>query len=121
MPKLLSGFIAKQVGKLLGPQVKPATLIKVTNGVRTTASGGTHPTTTSYAARGFVEGLAAVDIDGTLITRTDVKVCLLAATIAGGQKPSNGDKVTIEGTTYTVLALLDRDPDAAMYSLAARA
>lgn len=121
MPKLLSGFIAKQIGKYLGPQVKAATLIKVTNGTRVSASGGTHPTSTSYAARGWVESYSDADIDGTLITRQDVKVVLLGATIASSQTPSNGDKVTIEGTTYLILNVPGRDPDSAAWECQARA
>ena len=121
MPKLLSGFIAKQIAKKLGPQLKPATLVKVTPGTRTTASGGLHPTSANYAARGFVESYSEQDIDGTIITRQDRKVSLLGQSITGGQVPSSSDLILIEGITYTILNVPGRDPDAAIYECQCRA
>lgn len=117
MPKLLSGFIAKQIAKNIGPQVKPATLIKVTNGQRIPGqvSSGTNPVETSYAARGFVEAFTIRLFDGTLVQTDDKKISLLGGTIAGGQVPIVGDKVTIEGGTYRITGILERDPDGAMY------
>jgi len=122
MPKLLSGFIAKQIAKNLGPQVKAATLIKVANTARTSgqASAGLNPTETSYAARGWVEGYDEKFVDNTTVKMGDRKVSLLGSTIAGGQVPAQGDKVTIEGTTYRVIAVPGRDPDAAVYELQVR-
>jgi hypothetical protein len=121
MPKLLSGFIAKQIAKNLGPQVKAAVLVKVTNGARTAGavSGGLNPTEASYAARGFVDTYDARLVDGTTIRQEDRKVSLLGASIAGGQVPAQGDKVTIEGATYRVLAVA-RDPDGAVYTCQGR-
>lgn len=121
MPKLLSGFIAKQLAKNLGPQVKAATLIKVTNGTRTpgAVSGGLSPTEASYAARGFVDTYNATLVDGTTIRQDDRKVSLLGASIAGSQVPAAGDKVTIEGATYRVITV-ERDPDGAVYTCQGR-
>lgn len=116
------GAIGKLLAKHMGPQLKPATLIKATNTTRTSGavSGGLHPIETSYAARGFLSTLDVNLADGTTVLVDDVKVSLLAATIAGGQVPRAGDKVLIEGTTYRVIRILGRDPDAAMYTMAAR-
>lgn len=117
MPKLLSGFIAKQLGKYMGKQVLPATLIKLTNTTRTTGavSGGLHPTETSYAARGWIEKWSGERIPGSTARREARQVALLGATIAGGQVPIVNDKVTIEGTTYRITEVPERDPDAAVW------
>ena len=117
MPKLLSGFIAKQIGKQLGKQLLDATLIKVTAGARTTGSlaGGPNATEASYAAKGMIEHFSTFSIANSLVSGSDRKVSLLGATIAGGQVPTSTDKITIEGTTYRIINVLDRDPDAAMY------
>jgi len=117
MPKLLSGFIAKTLGKHLGKQVKPATLIKIANTARTpgAVSGGLNPTETAHKARGWIEAYDARLVDGTTIKQDDRKIALLGATIAGGAVPTQGDKVTIEGTTYRIIGVPERDPDAATY------
>lgn len=122
MPKLLSGFIAKQLAKRLGKHVLPAVLIKVVNTTRTpgAVSAGLNPTETSHKARGWIESYEAKFIDGTTIRAEDRKVSLLGASIAGKKIPVQGDRVTIEGTTYRVIAV-SRDPDAAAYELQSRA
>jgi hypothetical protein len=119
MPKLLSGFIAKQIAKGLGRQVKPATLIKVTTGTRTpgSISGGLAQTETSYRARGWIDEYGSGYVPGSTTRREARKVALLGATIAGKQIPTSGDKVTIEGVTYRIAAVPERDPDAAVYML----
>lgn len=117
MPKLLSGYIAKQLGKHLGKQVKPATLIKVTNTARTpgNASGGLNPTEASYSARGWVEEYVGDQVESTTARREARAVALLGATIAGGQVPVKDDKVTIESVTYRITKIRERDPDAAVW------
>lgn len=117
MPKLLSGYVAAQVNKYLGPQLLPATLIKMTQGARTPGnlSGGMNQTFANYAARGFVEGYAAHLIDGSVIQINDRKISLLGKSIAGGQIPATGDRIVIEGATYDVIGVPERDPDGAMY------
>lgn len=119
MPRLLSGFIAKQIGKHLGKEVKPSTLIKVANATRTSGavSGGLNPTETPYTARGWVEEWEGGLVEGSTVRREARKVALLGATIAGGQIPAQGDKVTIEGTTYRIASIDERDPDAAVWVL----
>lgn len=99
---------------------KPATLTKLTPGARgATATAGTNPTTTNYAARGFVADYAAHLVDGTIITRQDRRVSLIGASIAGGAVPAVNDRVTIEGATYTIQKV-GRDAASAMYVLQAR-
>lgn len=123
MANLLKGPIAKQVAKALQKAglTLPATLTKATAGTRTPGdiSGGTNPSTTDYAAQGYIDSYAIALIDGTLILENDRKITLLGASIAGGVTPANGDKITIDGTTYRVIRV-DRDPASATYSCQAR-
>ncbi len=124
MPKLLSGYIAKQVGKYLGKHVLPATLTKVSPGSRTAGSttAGTNPTSADYACRGFVSDYDASEINGTTVQDNDRKVTLLGATIASGQVPKTSDKVTISDkagapmVTYRIRRV-QSDPDGATYTL----
>lgn len=122
MPKLISGYIRGQIAKHLGPHVLDATLVKVAGGTRTAGnqSGGTNPTETSHAAKGWVKGYEARQIDGTLVRSDDRMIALLGGTIDGDAVPEVGDKVTIEGDTYRIVGGREgrgvtRDPDGAKY------
>lgn len=119
--KLIASNFSK-FGKDLG--VTKATLIKVTPGTRNPAavSAGTNPTTTSHAATGLVTSFDASEIDGTLIKKTDRKVLLFGASIAGGAVPEPGDRVTIGGETLTIPAdtPVSGDPVRATYTMAGR-
>ena len=123
MPKLLDGYIAKQVAKGLkaAGMTKPATLIKVTAGTRTPGaiSAGTNPTETSFKCRGLVQRATLSKIGGTLVEKGDRVIVLLGATIAGKQVPTSKDKITIEGVTSRIIAV-DRDPASAAYTCLTR-
>jgi hypothetical protein len=103
-------------GQRLG--VKAATLVKVTPGTRTpgSISGGTNPTTVSYSCSGFVSTFDAFQIDGALIRAEDRKVSLFASTLTAGIVPEPNDKITIDGLTYGVVSILERDPAAVMFT-----
>lgn len=128
MPKLLSGFIRKQIAKHLGKQVLDATLTRPTPGTRTAGavSAGTNPTSVSYAAKGFVSDYDESDFDGTVIVRGDRQIVLLGGTIEGGIVPTVNDRVTIAdfaGQTpveYKVVGPVGSDPDGATFTLQAR-
>lgn len=98
-----------------------ATLIKVTPGTRTVGNpaGGTNPTTTSYAAKGFVSSKLTRRVGGTLVEANDRVVVLFGASIASGQVPTTKDKITIEGKTQAIIDL-DRDPASATYTCLCR-
>ncbi len=103
---------------LVGAEMtKPATLIKVTAGTRTPGSvtGGTNPTTTSFAAQGIVADYSAYSIAESLVKAGDRKVRLFGSTIAGGAVPETNDRITIEGTTFTIIGPVGRDPAGATY------
>jgi len=119
MPKLFGVDIAKEVHKAAAKGLLPATLTKVTPGTRTPGAlgGGTNPTTTTYAVRGFVEDFDTRMIDGTIITAKDRKVTILGHGLT--VEPAPQDKITIESKTYQVVHV-KRDPAAATYTLHVR-
>lgn len=121
--KLFGVDIAKIVAQKIGPGLLDCTLIRVAPGTREAGNlaGGTQPTTTSYACKGFEATLEQRHIDGDLVKRTDVMVVLLGDTIeAGTVVPRAGDRVTSNGVTRSVIAVVDRDAAAASWSLAVR-
>lgn len=121
------GLLDGKLAKIIGPAMKkagldkPATFIKVTPGPRTpgSLSSGTNPTETSYVCRGFVSDYSSDDINGTLVTKEDRKVILFGDKLFGLVSPTDGDKVTIEGTTFRVIRA-ERDPASATWTLQAR-
>lgn len=113
--------ISKQVGSAMkrAGMTKPATLIVVTAGTRTYASGGTSPTTADVKARGLVVQWKRKLLNTTLIQSTDRVVALFGALIAGGAVPKINDKVTIEGETGTIVDI-ERDAASACYNCLTR-
>lgn len=112
----ISGIIKDNIG----PGVLDATLTKSTPGTRTAGqlTGGTNPTTESYACKGFIDRQANEDMKGSLISDGRVTIVLIGDTIEGGAvAPDNGDRITIEGRTYKI-EVMDRDPAAATYTCA---
>jgi hypothetical protein len=110
--------IAAIVASAVGPGVLDATLIRVTAGSRgANSTGGTTPTSTNYACKGFIDSKDRESVGGTLVKDGDVVIILIGNTISGGSiVPETNDKITIEGATYVVYGL-DRDPAAATYTL----
>lgn len=122
---LLDGEIAQIIGTAIpGAGVSlPATLIKVTPGARVSgsASSGTHPTTTSFSAQGLVSDYRQYLIDGEQIVAGDRQVKLFGATIDGGQIPQPGDRITIQGETYSIVKDgVTRDAASAVYTCQCR-
>lgn len=117
--------IAGLIKDNIGPGVLDATLTKSTPGARTAGqlTGGTNPTTSTFACKGFIDRQANRDLRGTLVADGNVVIVLVGDTIDGGNAasaPETGDRVTIEGTTY-VINVVDRDPAAATYAVQASA
>ena len=110
--------IAKLIADAIGPGVLDATLTRVVPGSRgANLTGGTNPTTTAYACKGFIDSKMREAIDGTLVKDGDVTIVLIGNTISGGTvAPQTSDQVTIEGSTYVVSGL-DRDPAGATFTL----
>lgn len=117
---LLDGPIARIVGGALvkAKVTKPATLTKITAGIRmpSAVTAGTTPTEQSYAAQGIEADLRQLQRDGTLIDGVDAAIRLIGSTIASGQVPAPSDRITIGGKTYTIVADgVARDPASATY------
>lgn len=131
MANPLQGGIAKQIYKAMkaAKLTLPATLIKVTPGTRTPGSltGGTNPSTTSYAASGFVADYSDDDIDGTLVIRGDRKISLFGSSFPAGVVPEPEDKITITdpsgvSRTYRIVPKgVTTDPAGAVYTCQGRA
>lgn len=122
--KFLGVDIAGLVNKHLSPIVKAATLVKKTSGTRDSAdlAGGTKPSSAPFTARGFVANYRDGQIDGTLITKSDRKIVLIADSIASAQVPKPGDRITIEGATFVIKDDgVSRDPASATYVCRSRA
>lgn len=114
--------LSGEINKHLGPAVLPATLIKVTPGTRTPGqlTGGTNPTTTSYACRGFIDSQALRSQPNAGLAIDGRKVAVLIGdSIANGTvAPEPLDKIVLEGVTYIIPegGKVDRDPAAATYT-----
>lgn len=117
MPQLFGLDIAQIVADAVASagNIKEATLIKIIPGARTPGqlTGGTNPTTTTHAARGYFDSLSSLRPE-TVVKDASGVVGLLGASIAGGQVPESGDQVTIESLTFRILQV-DRDPASALY------
>lgn len=111
--------IAKIVHDNMSAGLLVATLTKVAPTTRTVGqlAGGRNPSTTDYACRGFIDKKDRRNQDGQLVHDGSVTILLIGNSISGGSvSPDIGDRVTIEGATYTIEAL-DRDPAGATFTL----
>lgn len=113
--KLFGVNISKLIKDSVGPGVLNATLTVVTPASRTAGdlTDGTNPTTTDYDCKGFIDSKEKRRSSGTLVEDGDEVIVLIGDTI--GAVPKVGDRITIEGKTYTIKQL-DRDPAAATYT-----
>lgn len=117
MGKLLEGGLAKTVGKAIvkAGLTIPMTLIKVTPGTRTSASGGTNPTEASFKARGIETEYSTYALANSLAKVGDRQLTLLASTIGGGKVPEPNDKIISRGVTYRIVGPVGSDPALAAY------
>jgi len=122
--------IAKLVRKALKSQaktigLKKATLVKQTPGTRTTLSGGTNPTSTSYRCEALIEQATSKNVGDTLVAQAERYIGILGASLAAGIIPVAQDTITlvdIDGTskTFRLIAPVSSDGVGAMYEFAAR-
>lgn len=75
------------------------------------------PISTDFACNGFIDDWDADYITSTLVERSDVKIVIIANSIA--IVPVAGDRVTVRAKTYSVLNV-SADPALATYTLQAR-
>tara|TARA_R110000850_G_scaffold272752_2_gene408196 strand:+ start:12114 stop:12488 length:375 start_codon:yes stop_codon:yes gene_type:complete len=114
----ISGLINANIG----PGVNDAVLTKTTNGTRNGGqlTGGTNPTTTTHACKGFVDLLNKNRLEGSVVQDTDSLVAIIGDSIAGGAVPTAGDRVTIVGKEYNIIEVTV-DPALAVYNCVGRA
>lgn len=119
--KLFGVDISGIINKEIGPGVNDATLTKVSTGTRTPGNltGGTNPTTTTHACKGFLDQLKRLHLENTLVENGDQLIALVGDSIVGGVRPAPGDRILIRGTTYNVI-VVDVDPADALYECVCR-
>lgn len=105
------------VGSVLGSRAGVVVLFKLDAGMRTTGrlTNGSNPAATSYACRGYVSDYATSLINGTDIAAGDRCLVVYASTLPAGVEPLANDRVTVDGATYTIVRLEDRDPAGVRY------
>lgn len=94
--------------------VLPGTLLRSVPGSRATGnlSGGNNPTTESYAFRGFAETTGSRR-SGSTTASVMSTVSILGASVP--VVPAVNDEAQLEGKTWTLLELVERDPAGALY------
>ena len=120
--KLFGVDIAAIVDKAMSASLLPATLTHITPGTRgADSTAGTQPTETTHAARGIVDEYSRGEIastsdrtDGTMIVFGDKKILLIGDSISPTAEPESGDRIEIEGSTYSIIHV-GRDPAKATY------
>lgn len=97
--------------------LRPGTLTRKTAGTRTPGSltGGTNPGTAAYSLSGFVETEAERRANSAVATR-GATMTIMGASVSIA--PAVNDTVLMDGSTYTLVELLERDPAAATYMFA---
>lgn len=113
--KLFGVDIAAIVDKAMSAGLLPVTLTHITPGTRgADSTAGTQPTETTHAARGIVDDYSRGEIDGTMIVFGDKKILLIGDSISPTAEPESGDRIEIEGSTYSIIHV-KRDPAKATY------
>lgn len=117
MPDLFGLDIAGIVNsEIVGAgNVRTGTLSRITPGSRgATLIGGNNPTDTTHSFNGFVETKTRRASD-SLVEEPMATVSILGASVSPAAIPQVGDTVTIDGTTWDLVELMDRDPAGALY------
>jgi len=122
MSNILFGTdIAAIVNQAIAPGLLDCTLIVVAKGARPSDPTAPRPTVeTPITGKGFTEEYSDKLIDGTRIRAGDKKIMLIANSFAGLPVPKQGDKITIEGSTFEIVGSVKRDPAAATYTCQSR-
>lgn len=110
------------LNKELGSLLLRGTLTKTVEGSRDSNDllAGPSVTTTTHSFNGFIGMYSEYAIATTEVQAGDLKIMILANSLSG-VVPAIGDKLTIDGGTYTIAAEVVRDPAKATYECRARA
>lgn len=119
MTSPLEGSLAKTVGKAMAGLFYSATLSRSeTTGGNAWDPGSGTTTTVDYACKAIEDSYSLFEQQNTLIQAGDVKVIVLATTLA--VTPVTSDKITTRGVTRAIVNV-QRDPAGATWTLQARA
>lgn len=116
LPDIFGADLAGVLNEALGPLVFDQTLIKITS-IRDPSNPTKRLSTeTSFPCRGFIDVFEDGTLSGTGIKITDRKIVILGASLPSGIEPVPGDKITAEGTTFTIVPNgVVRDPAGATF------
>jgi hypothetical protein len=120
MDSILNGELADTISDALLDAGIPLDVVvtRLTPNVGGDPADPPPPTLTDHACKGFADRFSDAFIAAGLIERGDIKVVVVANTLA--IEPEPGDQVTIRGKTYRVFDV-SADPALALYELQARA
>lgn len=117
MTKLFGLDIDKIVNSAIvsAGNVRKGTLTKIIPGTRgTNPTAGTNSSTTTHTFNGFIER-KSVRRSGAVASANMSVLSILGASVNPTAKPSVNDKALLDGTTYTLVELLEVDPAEALY------
>lgn len=108
--------IEAELARQMGGDLLPGTLIKANFGNRSDVpSEGKEPGPRSYQFRGFLENIKLREVEGSLVQAGDRQVTILGGTLPPGVTGETQDQISIEGGTFTIVGLIERDPDGATF------
>ena len=120
MPDLFGLDIKGIVADALSGQLVSGTLTEVQVGVRAADSTeGRAQVAVDHAFEGIIDDYTDREIFGTSIEAGDRRVLIITGLLATAVVPEPNWRVTIEGSTYRVIAV-KRDPAEATYTLQVR-
>ncbi|MGB3864782.1 MAG: hypothetical protein WBA29_04025 [Xanthobacteraceae bacterium] len=121
MDSILDGSLADDIADALDSAGIPFAAIVVSRDIPQDSPDPADPLppiSTDFACKGFIDEWDADYITSTLVERSDVKIVIIANSIA--IVPVAGDRVTVRAKSYSVLNV-SADPALATYTLQARA
>jgi hypothetical protein len=120
MPSILEGELADAVNEAMELANVPRTIVitRTEYGPPPEPGEPGEEVTTEYQCRGWTEAYDDDALAGTLIDAKDVRIVVLATSIA--IVPTDTELVTIEGRLFTIINV-KRDASGALYFLQARA
>lgn len=123
MPNLFGIDFAKELTAQVSASggFPTGTLTKITPGTRTPGdiTGGTNPTTTTHTFNGFLESKEVRRPEQVGASVVPV-ISILGASVSPVAVPDVNDEVLIEGATYILVRLTERDGAAALYEFEAQ-
>jgi hypothetical protein len=97
----LLGSLAATIGKAMSPIFLDAVLTRDVPVSSPDPADPLPPTTTTFPCKAIEDEFDSGTMGGGLVSDTDVKLLILASTLA--TDPKNLDRITIRGRTYTVV------------------